>query len=405
MFEEKTYEGSVVVIDETTLAGWAWNPAEPALQLTIEVRVGEKLVTSFIANKYRIDLENAGKGTGRVAFNENLASYLPPGKSTVSITVKGSTFHLGNSPMVLSRASCDSYPVFDAFDDSFLIIRRTKFGLMFLNTNDWGVDKALIEYGEWATDEVRLFEALIRSGETVYDVGANIGASALPLASIVGSDGNVHCFEPQRYVYLKLCANILLNGVGNITPNRIAVSESINRIVYFPFKNYLKDHISGGEGIQEGSKYGNPVSTTTLDAYRANTNRVAFVKIDVEGHEVAVLRGMHTLLANDRPYVYYENIEQGEFRESYVLLVEHGYTLYWHIARIFDADNFKNSKRDIYQGGGISFNILAAPSPVDLSISNLVAVTGIDEFWPADKFSPTFSRKISLIKENAKSNR
>ncbi len=401
MHEEKSYEGSVIVIDETKLAGWVWNPDEPTRQVTVEIRLADKLVIEFIADQYRLDLEDAGKSNGRIAFNEDLARYLPPGKNIVSVTVQGSNFHLFNSPLLMTRATSDIYPLYDPFVDRYLVLRRTQHGLMFLNKNDLGVDRALIDYGVWGADEVSLFETLIKTGDTVYDVGANIGASALPIANLVGPSGSVHCFEPQKYVFLKLCANILVNGISNITPNLLAASNSLDVSVNFPFKDYKRDHISGGEPLQETLNFGNPVGTTTLDNYRSRTGQVHFVKIDVEGHEVTVLYGMRNLLVSDRPFVYYENIDQAEFQKSFALFKELGYTLYWHVARIFDVNNnFNECRNDIYQGGGISFNVLAAPMKNEISVQGLVAVTGIDDFWPAEKFPVAFRRKITLIKEN-----
>lgn len=393
-------EGSVVAIDETTLAGWVWSPADPQRRIIVEIRIGDKLIAEFIADKYRLDLEDAGKGDGRFAFNENMAHLLPQGKSLISITVKDSDFHLGNSPLWILRATHDTYPSYDPFVDRYIVCRRTKYGLMFLNKNDLGVDKALMEYGEWATDEVSLFEQLVEQGSTVYDVGANIGASALPLAKLAGLSGSVHCFEPQKYVFLKLCANVLVNGISNITPNQVAISNTSDDAVYFPFKDYQRDHISGGEPLQQSLRCGNRVNTTTLDEYRLHTEPVNFVKIDVEGHEVAVLEGMRNLLTYDRPYVYYENINRTEFQKSFAILDERGYTLYWHVARIFDAHNFNESHRDIYQGGGVSFNILAVPDQKEIILQSLVPVSGIDDFWPSEKFPPEFRRKILLIKEN-----
>jgi FkbM family methyltransferase len=400
MSDGKLYEGNVIAIDETTLAGWVWSPSEPDQRLTVEIRLGSKLVTTFIAAKYRLDLEDAGKSDGRVAFNENLTHFLQPGKNIVSVTVQGTDFHLGNSPLLISRATSDTFPPYDPFADRHLILRRTKYGLMFLNKNDLGIDKALLEYGEWGVDEVSLFETLIEIGDTVYDVGANIGTSALPLAHLAGTSGNVHCFEPQKYAFLKLCANILVNGISNITPNQVAVSNASDKSVYFPFKDYTRDHISGDEPPQELSNFGNAVGTTTLDNYRLHTGPVTLVKIDVEGHELSVLKGMRNLLTTDRPYVYYENTNQAEFQKSYALLNALGYKLYWHIARIFDANNFNESQNDIYQGGGVSFNILAAPSQKEIPLHGLVAVADVNDFWPVEKFSEGFSRKISLIKEN-----
>ena len=52
-------------------------------------------------------------------------------------------------------------------------------------------------YGEWAEGELNLFLQIVRPGDIVLDVGANIGAFTVPLAKRVGMSGRIYAFEPQ----------------------------------------------------------------------------------------------------------------------------------------------------------------------------------------------------------------
>jgi FkbM family methyltransferase len=84
-------------------------------------------------------------------------------------------------------------------------------------------------YGEWAEAEVQLFSQIIRPTDTVVEVGANIGSHTLAMARLA-SEGRVHAFEPQPYVFSLLQKNILDNGLKNITLWNVAVGSEVGRV-------------------------------------------------------------------------------------------------------------------------------------------------------------------------------
>ena len=74
-----------------------------------------------------------------------------------------------------------------------------------------GIDFAIYLLGGFEVRTLRSYETLIREGDVVLDIGANVGAHTLPLAQLVGKTGRVYAFEPTRYAYTKQLANIGLN--------------------------------------------------------------------------------------------------------------------------------------------------------------------------------------------------
>ena len=72
-------------------------------------------------------------------------------------------------------------------------------------------------YGEWADAEVAMFQRLLRGGDNVVEVGANIGMHAVPIAKAIAS-GRLICFEPQRVIFQQLCCNLSLNNLTNVEP-------------------------------------------------------------------------------------------------------------------------------------------------------------------------------------------
>jgi FkbM family methyltransferase len=71
-------------------------------------------------------------------------------------------------------------------------------------------------YGEYSESEVSVFRAFMRPGDTVLDIGANIGDLTLPMARIVGPSGRVIAVESHSDTYHVLCANMALNGIEHV---------------------------------------------------------------------------------------------------------------------------------------------------------------------------------------------
>ena len=74
-----------------------------------------------------------------------------------------------------------------------------------------GIDLSIYLLGAFEPATVKLYRRLVKPGDVVLDIGANIGAHVLPLAVLVGDAGRVIAFEPTRYACRKLQANLALN--------------------------------------------------------------------------------------------------------------------------------------------------------------------------------------------------
>lgn len=171
----------------------------------------------------------------------------------------------------------------------------------------------------------------------VIDVGANVGrwsASMLAAAKQAGrsSDLDLHAFEPSAYTFDHLSAALVGESV---TRRRIAVSDRpgssiLHVITPGAGTNSLHPTSRSATG---GSK--EKVATTTLDAYAGEfgVREVTLVKIDTEGHDLAVLRGAQTLLAEHRisvvqfEYNYRWIYAHCFLRDAFDLLDPFGYRL------------------------------------------------------------------------------
>jgi FkbM family methyltransferase len=168
---------------------------------------------------------------------------------------------------------------------------------------------------EWRTLEGRevaedrtaaLFGRLLRPGQLVLDVGANVGYYALSAAMRVGPGGRVVAFEPGPAAAARLRENAALNGLANLQVIEAAVAERPGTLRF-----HLSDDSEGASLFDPGVEAVGSVEVpvTTLDDFvkQASLPRVDLLKIDAEGAEVGILRGGRRLLAGpEAPVVIIE---------------------------------------------------------------------------------------------------
>src|SRR6266849_820213 len=113
-------------------------------------------------------------------------------------------------------------------------LKRCREGAMLYNINDEYIGRSLDTYGEISRAEVELYRQIVHPSMTAVEVGANIGVHTIPLARLVGADGRVMAFEPQRIVFQMLCANIALNALPNVVTYQAAVGRDAGSVIVPP---------------------------------------------------------------------------------------------------------------------------------------------------------------------------
>jgi FkbM family methyltransferase len=138
----------------------------------------------------------------------------------------------------------------------------------------------------WNAVELAAFRQAVRPGSVALDVGANVGSYALALGFWLRPGGKVYAFEPAPDSFQGLAAHVRLNGLeGTVVPVRAAAAAFTGRA------RLQVDGVSGENRLVAGEA-GEPVDAITLDDFCARERiSPAFIKVDVEGFELEVLKG------------------------------------------------------------------------------------------------------------------
>jgi FkbM family methyltransferase len=141
----------------------------------------------------------------------------------------------------------------------------------------------------WEPHVQEQLRQLIKPGDVVLDVGANIGAHTTLMADLVGKDGVVYAFEPRWNLYRELVQNLRLNGTKNVVPLRFAIGDGSGVI-----------ELKGTDSQATPSR----AELRTLDSFHFQP--VNLLRIDVEGYEDHVLAGAAETVKKNQPPILIE---------------------------------------------------------------------------------------------------
>jgi FkbM family methyltransferase len=175
--------------------------------------------------------------------------------------------------------SLQSLPLSTADGDVYVDLRITTAHRFLKNPDNIGEDLVM--------------KRIVKSGDVVYDIGANFGIYTLLLSNIVGSNGKVYAFEPNREILKNL--ELTVNQKSNVELMPIALSDTEGQATLFVPEDVSMASL--GNWTKEG-KFGGEIHETFCEMRRLDdliqTGTLAFpqfIKCDVEGAELSVVRG------------------------------------------------------------------------------------------------------------------
>ncbi|MFF4900198.1 FkbM family methyltransferase [Streptomyces sp. NPDC001068] len=162
---------------------------------------------------------------------------------------------------------------------------------------------------------------------TIADVGAHVGYFSM-IAAHANPKAKVHSFEPVDQIHSRLSVNVRSNGVQNVKLYQAGVSSEPGWAdISVRFSGNLLSTGSTLEGAAPDAQL-KRIQLVTLDEVFADT-KLDLVKIDVEGHEMSVLRGARQVLKRDRPFLVIEALVDASLDELVAEFEPLGYDAHW----------------------------------------------------------------------------
>ncbi len=202
----------------------------------------------------------------------------------------------------------------------------------------WRAPRVVARFTDADWPYAALVRAHVRAGDTVVDVGANMGYITARLAEYVGSTGRVYSFEPVPDTYEQLAETVRVRKLDQVTPIHACVSDQPGAVTMV-----VPEYESGGENLYESrvvdAANAGPGRRVAVQAVRLDdelpesASPLSFIKIDVEGHERAVIAGGLDVLRRHKPLLIIEVAEDPDEADSaaaalFATLAELEYTPY-----------------------------------------------------------------------------
>lgn len=209
-------------------------------------------------------------------------------------------------PIVVHIVRNRIYPIKNAYQDDYVLTVHSQTGGLFkgrtseMHAYIFGVN------GLYDWRNVAIASSLCGKGDTIIEIGANVGTETIGFADIVGASGKVFAFEPfpPNLFHLKEIAELNQYKQLTILPYAVASEEKYASFAVPPSRNTGIGYLS--QPTQHESYELIEVKCITLDSMADSIGEVKFISIDVEGAEVDVLRGSQNIIRTHKPAILIE---------------------------------------------------------------------------------------------------
>lgn len=202
-------------------------------------------------------------------------------------------------------------------DDPISISIPNLDGSFFMNLHEEQelVSGIIRKSGTYEPVETQLVISSLNEGDRFVDVGANIGWYTIIASKKVGQSGNVLAFEPDPRNFELLKQNCELNDLPNVVLINKALSDKSSSEFLYRSPTNFGDHRLYASGEDREKVV---VATLTLDSFieGRGLKNIQTIKIDTQGSEPKILRGMQRYIQGEKPVIFLEFWPYGIYKNQ-----------------------------------------------------------------------------------------
>lgn len=225
-----------------------------------------------------------------------------------------------------------------------------------------------IAFGSFEKESYRIIRKLLKNGDTVLDIGANIGWYSVIFSKLVGSEAKVICFEPTKYFSSVLKKNLDSNSIKNCVLYNYGLSDKKKSVDIVIGESSASMHSFGNIVNQRRET----IELRSLDSIigELKLENIRFIKVDIDGHEPAFLKGAMRTIKKYNPLILLEVFHGCYYQaghsvwDFYRFLKDNGFYIYSEKT----LEEFKSEHDFLYECGNFnhSANIILNLSPLNL---------------------------------------
>ena len=215
-------------------------------------------------------------------------------------------------------------------------------GVQLFFRNDDTIGESLRRYGEWARNEMNIFARYINTGDTVLDIGCNVGTHSMFFSNVVGPTGNVIAVDAQLAAIAVTSLTALIQNRSNVSALNLAVGEKAGQIS-FPVPDYAARENFGALKISNSGKV-----VQQIDIDRLSYDNLRFIKMDIEGNELSALRGAAKTIQLHKPTISCEILTNSLKDRIIDFLEQFGYQFEDLEIPAYNPGNFLAGKHNIF---------------------------------------------------------
>jgi len=174
----------------------------------------------------------------------------------------------------------------------------------------------ILNFGNYESAELKIQLQLIQDGDTIFDIGGNVGWYAIHVAKARPAS-IIYAFEPVPWTFNEMQKNISLNSINNIQNHNFGFSDKTGEFEFF-----FDPAISGNASLVNVAEKKDiqvfKCKVNTLDDYTKDKKlKIDFIKCDVEGAELLVFKGGEATIRENKPIIFAEMLRKWSAKFNY----------------------------------------------------------------------------------------